>query len=81
MEYARYGRNGPASGHFIADWSTNGSNWTTLENFTGTSAWTVKTFSLPSGANNQSGFRIRFRVTGYSSSQNAYLDDVKIIGL
>lgn len=79
VQYARYTRNCTSSCHFIAEWY-NGSSWTTLENVAGNSAWAVKTFTLPAGANNKSGFKIRFRTSGNGSSNYGYLDEVKVIG-
>ncbi|MHB9035861.1 MAG: hypothetical protein ACYC64_04280 [Armatimonadota bacterium] len=81
VEYARYARTMEVDDHFISEWSINGSTWTTLEDLTGNSTWTVKSYSLPSGADNQSGFRIRFRTSHNGSTDYAYVDDVKIIGL
>ncbi|MHB9035783.1 MAG: carboxypeptidase-like regulatory domain-containing protein [Armatimonadota bacterium] len=81
VEYARYTRQCESTDHFISEWSTNGTIWTTLENLTGNSAWTVKLYQLPTEADNQSGFRIRFRTSGNGSTDYAYVDDVKIIGL
>jgi hypothetical protein len=79
VSYARYTRSCTSSCHFIAEWY-NGSTWTTLENVTGNSAWAVKTFTLPAGANNKSGFKIRFRTSGNGSSNYGYLDEVQVIG-
>ncbi|MHB9036983.1 MAG: family 16 glycoside hydrolase [Armatimonadota bacterium] len=81
VEYARYTRLMETDDHFISEWSTNGTTWTTMEDLTGNSAWTVKQYQLPSEADNQSGFRIRFKTVHNGSTDYAYLDDVKIIGL
>ncbi|MEI6915475.1 MAG: discoidin domain-containing protein, partial [Armatimonadota bacterium] len=81
VEYARYTRAMETDDHFICDWSINGTTWNTLEDLTGNSAWTAKAFSLPVAAENQSGFRVRFRTTHNTSTDYAYLDDVRIIGL
>ena len=79
VKYARYTRNCETDDHFIAEWY-NGSVWATLEDLTGNSAWTVKTWNLPADANNNTGFQIRFRTSHNGSSDYAYLDEVQILG-
>jgi hypothetical protein len=65
---------------FVAYWSANGgSTWTSLENTTGSSGWGVKTFNLPSSANNNPNFQIKFRVYDPVIGA-AYLDEVQIKG-
>jgi hypothetical protein len=79
IRYARYTRQCETDDHFIAEWY-NGSVWTTLENLTGNSAWAIKTYSLPSEANNNTSLQIRFRTSHNGSSDYGYLDEVKIVG-
>ena len=81
VDYARYCMSALSSMHFYSQWSVDGSTWTTLESVSGSSSWSVKSFNLPTDANNQSGFRIRFRTSSCILWQYAYLDDVKIIGM
>ncbi|MHB9036628.1 MAG: glycoside hydrolase domain-containing protein [Armatimonadota bacterium] len=80
LEYARYTRQMESDDHFICEWY-NGSAWTTLEDLTGNSSWAVKQFILPAGAENNASFQIRFRTSHNGSTDYAYLDDVKIIGI
>ena len=63
----------------VADWSTDGSTWTTMETTTSTT-WATTTYNCPAGANNNAGFRIRFRTTAGASNRYAYIDNVKISG-
>jgi hypothetical protein len=63
----------------VVDWSTDGSSWNTLETVT-TTAWASKDFTCASGANNNAGFRIRFRTTTGASNKYAYVDNVEITG-
>jgi hypothetical protein len=77
VSYARYTRLCETDDHFIAEWY-NGTTWTTLENLTGNSSWTVRTFTLPSGANNNPNFKIRFRTSHNGSFDYAYLDEVRV---
>ncbi|HIF42462.1 MAG TPA: hypothetical protein EYQ74_15370 [Planctomycetes bacterium] len=55
----------------------NGSNWTTLEDATGTS-WGQATFSLPSSADNNSNFKIRFRTNSNQNKGWGDVDDVTV---
>jgi hypothetical protein len=77
VSYARYARNCTSSHHFIVEWY-DGSVWTALENVTGNFSWTVKTWNLPAGANNNANFQLRFKTSGNGASNYAYLDEVKI---
>lgn len=79
VKYARYTRNCETDDHFIAEWY-NGSAWTTLEDQTGSSSWTARTWVLPTGANNNASFQLRFRTSHNASNDYAYLDEVQILG-
>lgn len=79
VKYVRYTRNCETDDHFICEWY-DGSTWATLEDLTGSSSWTLKTWDLPSGANNNVNFQLRFKTTHNGSSDYAYLDDVQILG-
>jgi hypothetical protein len=83
VNYARkLGTTVGAGNHFIAEWSANGgSTWTTIEDVTGpVSGWTAKSFSLASGADNQSSFQIRFSTSGFDTGDYCYVDSVEILG-
>lgn len=67
------------AGDFVVEWY-NGSTWTQLESVSGTSDWTQKTWTLPSGANNNTNFQFKFRVSGCDSYDNFYLDVVELKG-
>ena len=79
VQYARCTSNCTSSCQFICEWY-NGSSWTTLEDQTGNSPWTVQTFTLPASAANNANFQLRFRTSGNGSTNYAYLDAVSIIG-
>ena len=68
VKYARYTRNCETDDHFIAEWY-NGSAWTAMEDLTGNSSWTLKTWTLPAGANNNANFQIRFRTSHNASNR------------
>ncbi|MBY0539277.1 peptidoglycan-binding protein [Patescibacteria group bacterium] len=65
-------------------WSSNGgSTWTTIVNYDDSptqSNWLQASHSLPSGANNNANFRIRFYGSSLSSSDKFRLDDVLLTG-
>jgi uncharacterized protein YjlB len=66
--------------HFYAEWY-NGSAWSTVENLTGTAnTYKQKVFILPSGANDNANFKIRFRTSHNNSTDYVFLDHVKVIG-
>jgi hypothetical protein len=73
-------KNSYTTENFVVYWSADaGSNWTTLENTTGSSGWETRIFNLPAGANDNPNFKIKFRV--YDPIVGAaYLDEVKITG-
>lgn len=79
VQYTRTTRSCESNDHFIVDWY-NGSRWTTIEDVTGNSGWTIKTWELPVSAKNNPSFKIRFRTSHNGSRDYAYLDEVKIIG-
>jgi C1A family cysteine protease len=64
----------------VVDWSTDGIIWHTLETTTSTS-WASEDWALGTAADNNAGFRIRFRTTAGSSSGSAYIDNVQITGI
>jgi prepilin-type processing-associated H-X9-DG protein len=45
-----------------------------LESLAGNSNWTLQTWTLPAGANNNANFQIRFRTSHNGSADYAYLD-------
>lgn len=67
---------------FTTEYSVNGgSSWTTLETVTADSAWATKTFSLSPSADNKPNVKVRFTLTGTSSLDKVFLDNVTITGV
>jgi hypothetical protein len=73
----------------IIEWTTNGTSWNvlgTLSEEDGTplvlegEEWIEKTFPLPAGADDISGFGIRFVATMNGQSERFYVDDVVLAG-
>jgi dienelactone hydrolase len=62
----------------IAEFTTNGSTWTTVESIR-TASGRV-TFNLPTSAENQSGLRIRFRINASLSSETYTVDNIRLEG-
>jgi hypothetical protein len=63
----------------------NGTSWQTLAQINNNSAnennqLNPYTFALPSTVNNLSTFRLRFKINGSGTNDNAYIDDVVISG-
>jgi hypothetical protein len=64
--------------HFKAYYTTNyGQTWVQLEDLTGNHDWTIKQWALPSAANNNSLFGIKFQVVA-GSTDHAYVDEVSV---
>src|SRR3569832_735335 len=67
--------------HVALQWSTDGFNWHTLVDYSGTptmSNWATASFSLPAGAENASGFRFRFFGSELENGDKFRLDDVTL---
>jgi non-lysosomal glucosylceramidase len=79
IKYARYTRNCTSSNHLIVEWY-DGYAWNTLEDVAGNSAWALKIWNVTPLGNNNSAFQLRYRVSGYGSSNYAYLDEVQVSG-
>ncbi len=85
VSYYRYVTTGSTNPQFVADWSPagtgqGGTSYTTLESGVQSTTWTHETFTLPTSANGNSSFELRFRTTGSgaSSSHYACIDDIYI---
>ena len=71
-----------AADHVIVEWSADGSSWDQLIDYTNiaTTSWTYERFDLPVTAENQSGFRFRYRSILGSGSDVLWLDDIALSG-
>ncbi len=80
VKYARKtsGLTSPES--LYVEWSTDGTTWNTLEQVQGVKSWASKDITCGTGADNNAGFRVRFRVAGNQTTDLAYIDDVEITG-
>ncbi len=68
--------------HVYVEWSTDGTSWTQLADYTATSSgpWLYATHNLGSGADDQSGFQMRYRANLGAGSDVFWLDDVGLSG-
>ena len=69
-----------------AEYSTNGgTSWTTLSQINGPvtqpSLAIVTSTPLPSAADNNANFWLRFRIAGSNNSDKLYVDDVRVTGV
>ncbi len=84
VRYARMtnGFSNNDTSRFKSRYSTDsGSHWTDMESPIGSNqSYTTVLFALPSTANNNPNFQIRFEMDGLNSSRNGYVDDVIIWG-
>jgi len=69
------------SGEYLyCEWSDDGGqSWNPLGSTQSTS-WYQEDFTCPSGADNNSDFRFRYRLNASSTREYGYIDDVEIIG-
>lgn len=70
-----------SSDHVYVEYSTDGTNWVTLANYTDqeeVSEWTQGSFALPAVAANNANFKIRFRANMNSYGDWFELDDVSV---
>lgn len=69
--------------HFLVEWSTDGSSWTTEQDLTSLSVsggYLQSTLALGSSVANQSNFQLRFLANLGASSDVVSIDDVELTG-
>lgn len=67
--------------YFISQWSDDGgATWTTMETLDGDSAWAEVSFLLPASSHNNPNMRIRFEVYSKRRSEQANIDNIKVMG-
>ena len=72
---------GSTSGAYFQALWYDGSNWTELFRISpGDSTWYAKDYTLPSGANNNANFAIKFFTHGTDWHDDAQVDDVIVKG-
>lgn len=63
------------------EYSTNGgSSWSTSASWSSNFGWTWRSYTMPSGANDNANFRIRLRGQTNSNNDNGWWDEVVILG-
>ena len=69
--------------HVYVEWSTDGSTWNQATDLTGlaiSASWVKNSHILTSGANDNAGFRFRFRADLDAGNDLVWFDDVKLEG-
>jgi alkaline phosphatase len=79
IKFARKTTGMDAGEYLYAEWSSDGSVWNTLETTQGTT-WTSRDLVCAAGADNNAGFRLRFRTNANLTAEYACVDAVEIIG-
>lgn len=78
VKYARKTKALASGKYLYIEWSPNGSDpWTILES-TADTVWVYKDMACGSGADNKSGFAIRFRGGGSLNTEYAYIDNIEV---
>lgn len=80
IKYARSSTNLDAGENIYIEWSTNGSTWNQLE-ATRDTTWVYKDLVCPAGADNKTGFIIRFRTNANKTDEFGYVDQVVVTGI
>jgi hypothetical protein len=65
--------------YVAADWY-NGTGWTQLMSVQTIAAYTFYNYSLPSSADNNAGFKIRFRCSSDANNEDCEIDNVQVTG-
>ena len=80
VKYRRSTTGYDAGDNLYVEWSVDGTNWNDLETVQNASFTNgLQTVSCGSGADNNEGFRIRFRSTALENGEVAYVDDVEVV--
>jgi hypothetical protein len=80
IKYARSTKALDAGEYLYVEWSINGSTWNLLE-ATRDTTWIYKDLVCPAGADNKTGFMIRFRTNGNRTDEFGYVDEVVVTGM
>jgi len=78
LSYVRRTQSLQSSHWLFVEW-WNGSSWTLIEQ-TKVTSWQAASFTLPSGANDNPSFKIRYRINANSTSRRADIDLVEVVG-
>jgi len=78
VKYVRKTKGLDSGEYLYVEWY-DGSDWNQLEATQATS-WSAQDKTCGSGADNNAGFKIRFRTNASNASEYAYVDDVEITG-
>ncbi|MDP4268078.1 MAG: hypothetical protein Q8880_11655, partial [Bacteroidota bacterium] len=65
--------------HLYCEWY-DGSTWNMVSDITSKQGWVSKIIDLPQKANNNENLMIRFRTSGYTDKEYAYIDEVSVTG-
>ncbi len=77
LEYMRRTKNMDNGEYLTVEWSVNGSNWTPVEQTQSTS-WGLTSVTLPAGAGDSTGFRVRFKTSASANNERADIDEIVI---
>jgi len=82
IKYARKTQNldSGENENLYVEWSTNGSQWSPLES-TRETTWAYKDLVCGTGADNKSGFMVRFRTNANRTDEYGYVDEVIVTGI
>jgi len=80
VKYYRKTNGLDAGENLYVEWSVNGTDWYNLETTQDTAWGSRQDMTCGSGADNNSGFRVRFRTNANKANESAYLDLVELTG-
>ena len=79
VKYARKIHNFDSGEYLTVEWY-DGSDWNNIEQAPNEDTWVLKDWTLPSGAANNSSFKIRFSTNADKNTEFAHVDNVEITG-
>jgi subtilisin family serine protease len=79
VKFNRRTKNFDSGEELIVEW-WDGAAWNTLED-TSKIKWTMRTFEVAPGADDNANFKLRFRTNGNEGKERADIDDVDVLGI
>ncbi len=80
FKYARTTNGNLDAGEYLTASWYDGTNWNTVEQVGNAQPWAEKDWTLPSGANNNANFKIRFSINASQTTEYGFVDVVEVTG-
>jgi hypothetical protein len=80
FKYARMTNGNLDAGEYLTASWYDGTNWNAVEQVGASAPWAEKDWTLPSGANNNANFKIRFSINASQNTEYGFVDIVEVTG-